>query len=102
MTETLTTNGAVPIIPFTDPRAGISWLERAFGAVATLVVPPERDQPLKHAEVKVGNGLVMIDDADRTDSPFALRAPSCSTSWWTTLTRCTTGRSRAAPRSSWG
>src|SRR5258708_37613363 len=75
MTETLTTNGAVPIVPFTNPRAGIDWLERAFGAVATLVVPPEPDQPLKHAEVKIGNGLVMIDDADRTESPFALPSP---------------------------
>ena len=37
------------IVPFTDPRAGISWLERTFGAVATLVVPPESDQPLRHA-----------------------------------------------------
>ena len=45
------------------------------GAVATLVVPPQADQPLKHAEVRVGNGLVMIDDADRTDSPFALPGP---------------------------
>jgi uncharacterized glyoxalase superfamily protein PhnB len=75
MTETLTVNGAVPIVPFADPRAGIAWLEETFGAVATLVVPPEPDQPLKHAEVKVGNGLVMIDDADRTDSPFALAGP---------------------------
>lgn len=75
MTETLTTNGAVPIVPFRDPRAGIAWLERTFGAVATLVVPPESDEPLKHAELKVGNGTVMIDDADRTDSPFALPGP---------------------------
>src|SRR5260370_28094936 len=75
MTETLTTNGAVPIVPFTNPRAGIDWLERAFGAVATLVLPPEPDQPLKHAEVKDGNRLVMIDDAERTESPFALPGP---------------------------
>jgi len=75
MTETLTINGAVPIVPFADPRAGISWLEKAFGAVATMVAPPEPDQPLQHAEVKVGNGLVMIDDADRTDSPFSLPGP---------------------------
>jgi uncharacterized glyoxalase superfamily protein PhnB len=33
------------------------------------------DQPLVHAEVKVGTGLVMIDDADRSDSPFALPGP---------------------------
>jgi uncharacterized glyoxalase superfamily protein PhnB len=75
MTNALTSNGAVPIVPFTDPRAGINWLERTFGAVATLVVPSEPDQPLKHAEVKVGNGLVMIDDAARADSPFALPGP---------------------------
>ncbi len=75
MTETLTINGAVPIVPFSDPRAAIAWLERAFGAVATLVVPTEPDQPLQHAEVKVGTGIVMIDDADRTDSPFAMPGP---------------------------
>jgi uncharacterized glyoxalase superfamily protein PhnB len=75
MTETMTTHGAVPIVPFSNPRAGIAWLERTFGAVATLVVPPEPDEPLKHAELQVGNGLVMIDDADRTDSPFALPGP---------------------------
>ena len=75
MSETLTINGAVPIVPYTDPRAGIAWLERAFGAVATFVVPAEPDQPLQHAEVKVGNGLVMIGDANSTDSPFALPGP---------------------------
>ena len=75
MTESLTINGAVPIVPFSNPRAAIGWLEKTFGATATLVVPPEPDQPLKHAEVKVGTGLVMVDDADRTDSPFALPGP---------------------------
>lgn len=75
MTETI--NGAVPILHFTNPRAAIGWLERAFGAVATLVVPEEPDQPLVHAEVVVGTGVVMIDDADRNpDSPFALPGPT--------------------------
>ena len=75
MSETLTINGAVPIVPFSNPRAAIDWLEKAFGAVATFVVPAEVDQPLKHAEVKVGNGLVMIGDADCSDSAFALPGP---------------------------
>ena len=75
MTESLTINGAVPIVPYSNPRAAIDWLEKTFGATATLVVPPEPDQPLLHAEVKVGTGLVMVDDADRTDSPFALPGP---------------------------
>jgi uncharacterized glyoxalase superfamily protein PhnB len=75
MSETLTINAAVPIVPFTDPRGAIGWLERAFGAVATLVVPPEPDQPLKHAEMRVGTGIVMVDDADCADSPFSLPGP---------------------------
>ena len=70
-----TINGAVPVVPYHDPRKAIGWLERTFGAVPTLVVPPEADQPLVHAEVMIGAGLVMVDDADRTDSPFALPGP---------------------------
>jgi uncharacterized glyoxalase superfamily protein PhnB len=68
-------NGAVPIVPYTDPRAAISWLEKAFDATPTLVVPPEPDQPLVHAEVAVGTGVVMLADAERSDSPFALAGP---------------------------
>ena len=68
-------NGAVPIVPYVDPRSAISWLEKAFDAKPTLVVPPEPDQPLVHAEVAIGTGLVMVDDAERTDSPFALPGP---------------------------
>jgi uncharacterized glyoxalase superfamily protein PhnB len=68
-------NGAVPIVPYRNPRAAIQWLEKAFGATPTLVVPPEEDQPLIHAEVAIGTGVVMVDDAERTDSPFALPGP---------------------------
>ena len=74
MTESQTFAGAVPIVPFAEPRAGIAWLQEAFAAVPTAVYPPEPDQPLLHAEVKVGTGVVMIDDADR-DSVFALPGP---------------------------
>jgi uncharacterized glyoxalase superfamily protein PhnB len=76
MPETTTLNGAFPIVPYHKPRDGIAWLERAFGAEATAVHPPEPDQPLAHAEVRVGTGLVMINDADRSDDNlFALPGP---------------------------
>ena len=76
MPETTTMQGAFPIVPYSDPRAAIGWLERAFGAVATAVHPPEPDQPLVHAEVRVGTGIVMLNDADRADgSPFTLPGP---------------------------
>lgn len=74
MTDTF--NGAVATVPYTDPRAGIAWLENAFGATATLVVPEEPDQPLIHAEVAVGTGVVIIDDAVATpERPWAMAGP---------------------------
>jgi uncharacterized glyoxalase superfamily protein PhnB len=69
-----TVNGAVPIVPYCAPREAIRWLEKTFGAEPVLLVPPDEDQPLRHAEVKVGNGLVMVDDAD-CEGPFALPGP---------------------------
>jgi uncharacterized glyoxalase superfamily protein PhnB len=70
------TQGAFPIVPYSDPRAAIGWLERTLGARALAVHPPEPDQPLVHAEIQVGEGVVMLNDARRTDdSPFALRGP---------------------------
>jgi uncharacterized glyoxalase superfamily protein PhnB len=76
MPETTLIQGAYPIVPYSRPREAIAWLERAFGAEATAVYPTEPDQPLVHAEVRVGTGLVMLNDADRGgDSPFALPGP---------------------------
>jgi uncharacterized glyoxalase superfamily protein PhnB len=74
MSDTL--NGAFPIVPCADPRAAIAWLERAFGAEATMLHPPEPDQPLLHAEVRVGTGVVMPVDAGRAgESPFVFPGP---------------------------
>ena len=71
-----TLNGAFPIVPYADPRAAIAWLERAFGAEATALHPPEPDQPLVHAEVRVGTGIIMPTDARRAgESPFVLPGP---------------------------
>jgi uncharacterized glyoxalase superfamily protein PhnB len=76
MSVTIQSQRVFPILPYREPRAAISWLERAFGARATAVHPPEPDQPLVHAEVLVGSGIGMINDAGRTDDgPFALRDP---------------------------
>ncbi len=71
-----TSQSIFPIVPFHDPRAAIGWLDRAFGAEATAVYPEDPNEPLVHAEVRVGDGLVMLNDAGRADdSPFALRQP---------------------------
>ena len=101
MTETLTINGAVPIVPFTESACRHRLAREGVRGRRDRWSPPEADQPLKHAEVKVGNGLVMIDDADCDDSPFALPGPVLLYVWSTTPTPFTTARSRRAPRSSW-
>jgi hypothetical protein len=67
-------NGAFPIVPYADARAGIAWLERAFGADATAVYPPETDQILVHAEVRVGIGIVMPADTRRAAERPCARA----------------------------
>lgn len=61
-------------MPFREPRKALEWLAIAFGAVPTLVAPPDPDLPLRHAEVRIGTGVVMVDDADR-DGVFALPGP---------------------------
>lgn len=69
-------NGAFPIVPYDDPRAAIGWLERTFGGLATEVHPPDPAEPLQHAEVRVGTGIVMLSDAGRAGgSAFALPGP---------------------------
>lgn len=70
------TNGAFPIVSYPDPRAAIAWLERAFGATALMVHPPEADQPLVHAEILVGSGIVMVSDsANAGENPFSFAGP---------------------------
>ena len=70
--------GRLPDRPLRPPPRGDRWLERAFAAEATAVHPPEPDQPLVHAEVRVGTGLVMLSDTGRADeSPFAMAGPVC-------------------------
>ena len=44
---------------YRDPKAALAWLERAFGFERSLVVTtPEGD--IAHAEMKFGDGVVMI------------------------------------------
>jgi uncharacterized glyoxalase superfamily protein PhnB len=55
-----------PILRYQDAHAAIDWLCQAFGAEKLLVVPME-DGSVRHAELKLGNGAIMLggvrDDA---------------------------------------
>ncbi|MPZ21955.1 MAG: glyoxalase [Dehalococcoidia bacterium] len=52
-----------PAIRYRDAAAAIEWLERAFGFRRLMVVPGE-DGAVMHAELKLGNGVVMLGTAD--------------------------------------
>ncbi|HEV8629967.1 MAG TPA: VOC family protein [Thermoanaerobaculia bacterium] len=46
-------------ITYDDGRAAIAWLEKAFGMIPSLVVPGPGDL-VAHAELRCGDGLVML------------------------------------------
>lgn len=52
-----------PEIHYDDARAGIAFLERAFGFETHLIVPGERDNVV-HAEMRVGDGFVLLGSLD--------------------------------------
>ncbi len=55
-----------PSINYRDARAGIRFLESAFGFQATAVYPPDGDGPVEHAQLDwPEGGGVMLGSADR-------------------------------------
>jgi uncharacterized glyoxalase superfamily protein PhnB len=54
-----------PILRYRDPHAAIDWLCQAFGAEKLLVVPDDNGS-VRHAELKLGNGAIMLG-GDRDD-----------------------------------
>ncbi len=63
----------VPAIIYKDNRAALAWLQRAFGFEVNEVLTDANDN-IVHAEMKHGDGLVMIGQewADWTKSPASL------------------------------
>jgi uncharacterized glyoxalase superfamily protein PhnB len=61
-----------PCLRYRDAQAAIAWLERAFGFAPNLVVPGDGDS-IAHAQVRYGNGMVMLGSggAPDPDNPWA-------------------------------
>jgi uncharacterized glyoxalase superfamily protein PhnB len=60
-------------VVYTDNRAALAWLQRAFGFDASEVLVDSRDN-IVHAEMSHGDGVVMISGqfADWTRSPATI------------------------------
>jgi len=49
----------VSAVFYEDPRAALGWLERAFGFETSMVITGD-DGAVAHAEMKFGDGLIMV------------------------------------------
>ena len=63
----------IPTLRYRDAPAAIEWLCRAFGFEEHLVVPGDDDQ-IAHAQLTIGNGMIMLGSA-RDDEFGELQAP---------------------------
>jgi uncharacterized glyoxalase superfamily protein PhnB len=57
-----------PTIRYRNARAGIDWLVEALGFEEHMVVPGEQEGSISHAELKLGQGMVMVGDEREGDS----------------------------------
>lgn len=60
MPEPTTTAHAVPCLRYRDAPAAIDALCRVLGFDAQLVVPGEADGEVLHAQLRLGDGMVML------------------------------------------
>jgi uncharacterized glyoxalase superfamily protein PhnB len=61
----------IAFLTYDDAEAAVDWLERAFGFERSSV--HEADGKLAHAELRFGEGMIMLGPAGKND--FGLRTP---------------------------
>lgn len=65
---------AIPCLRYRDAPAAIAWLCHTFGFVEHLVVP-ERDGSISHAQLSLGDGMIMLGSVRDTDYGRLMRQP---------------------------
>jgi uncharacterized glyoxalase superfamily protein PhnB len=66
-----------PVLPYRDVRAAIAFLTRAFG-FAEKAAYPDRDGSVMHAELTLGNGMVLLDAVKETSFSKLLVRPEAA------------------------
>ena len=64
----------IPTMRYRDAPAAIEWLCRAFGFQRHLVVPGQANT-INHAELSLGEGMVMLGSASESESGRLVRPP---------------------------
>jgi uncharacterized glyoxalase superfamily protein PhnB len=89
----MSTQNIFPAVRYRDADAALAWLSEAFGAEQREVYRDQRGR-IQHAELTLGDGLIMFGSYDGQGSsaaarPTRVRARSAFTSPSTTPTRST-------------
>jgi hypothetical protein len=58
-------SAVIPTFRYHDAPAAIDWLCRVLGFEAHLIVPGETDGIVAHAQLTLGNGMIMLGSALR-------------------------------------
>ena len=64
----------IPCLRYRDAPAAIDWLCRAFGFQKQLVVP-NQDGTVAHAQLTLGNGMIMLGSAVDSDFGRLIKQP---------------------------
>ena len=71
----LTTATIIPSLRYADAVSAIDWLCRAFGFEQHLVVPGD-DGTIAHAQLKFGNGMIMLGSVRADEFGQMIRQPA--------------------------
>ena len=96
----------IPALRYRNGQAAIDWLCKSFGFEKKMVVPGDGGR-ITHAELVLGNGIIMLGDMETEYGGF-VRAPrppervntQGSTPWSPMSTAITPALGRPGPRSS--
>jgi uncharacterized glyoxalase superfamily protein PhnB len=69
-----TASTIIPTMTYYDAPAAIEWLCRAFGFEKVLVVPGEKNT-IAHAQLRFGNGMVMLASVNNNEHGQLVRPP---------------------------
>jgi len=64
------TVNVIPGMRYADAPAAIDWLCRAFGFEKHLVVPGDEEGVIAHAQLRYGNGMIMLGSAGKHGGSF--------------------------------
>ncbi len=71
----VTTPTIIPTLRYKNAREMIDWLNTAFGFQEHLVVPGENDK-IAHAQLTLGNGMIMLGSANEDEFGRLQQPPS--------------------------